>query len=187
MTRRTAGALQRRAVHGITDARIDVEDRAEFLGLFRRQPFVRDTGELIGIDVATESLFVVMIVREQHHAARREHHVVVQLLRQCRPQPMRVSIDALGGLPQIVGADDGGVAAGIAAAEPAFLQHGDVRHAVLLGHVIGGGEPMSAGADDDDVVEALRLGRAPLLRPILVTAQRLSGEACKREFQRRPS
>ena len=35
-----------------------------------------------------------------------------------------------------------------------------LRHAVLLGEVVGGGEPVAAGADDDGVVGGFRLGRA---------------------------
>ena len=177
MARGAAGALQRRAAHGIADAGIDVEDRAELLGLLRRQPFVGDAGEPIGVDMAAERLLVVQVVRQQHDAARREHHVVVEFLRQPRPQLVGVAIDALGGRPQVVRAHDGGVAAGVAAAEPALLQHGDVGDAVLLGHVIGGGEAVAAGADDDDVIGRLRLGRTPLLRPILVAAEGLGGEA----------
>ena len=37
-----------------------------------------------------------MVVREQHDAARREHHVVVELLRQRRPQLVGVAVDRLG-------------------------------------------------------------------------------------------
>ena len=42
---------------------------------------------------------------------------------------------------------------------------------------------MAAGADDDDVIGRLGLGRAPLLGPVLVAAQGLAREAGEREFQ----
>ena len=113
-------ALQGGADDGIADARIDVEDRAELLRLLGRQPFVGNAGKAIGVDVAFERLLVVMVVREQHDAARREHHVVVELLRQRRPEPVGVAVNALGGLPKVVRADDRRVAAGIAAASQPF-------------------------------------------------------------------
>ncbi len=50
--------------------------------------------------------------------------------------------------------------------------HRDIGDAVLLGEIIGGGEAMAAGADDDDVVFRLRLGIAPLRLPALVPAKR---------------
>src|SRR6185295_9477984 len=68
------------------------------------------------------------------------------------------------------------VAAGIAAAEPTLFQHGHVADTVLLGQVVGGGEPVAATADDDRVVAALRLGAAPGERPVFVTASRVAGE-----------
>ena len=51
----------------------------------------------------------------------------------------------------VVGADDRGVAADIAGAEPALFDHRYVGEAVLLCEVIGGGQSMTA-ADDDNIV-----------------------------------
>ena len=47
-----AAPLQRRADDRIADVARDVEDRAEGLGLFRRQPFVVDARQAIGVDMA---------------------------------------------------------------------------------------------------------------------------------------
>ena len=58
-------------------------------------------------------------------------------------------------LEQVVGADDGGVTAGVAAADPALLEHGDVGQAVLLGEVVGRAQAVAAAADDDGVVAGL--------------------------------
>ena len=66
--------------------------------------------------------------------------------------------------------------AGVAAAEPALLDHRDVGDAVLLGQVIRGGETVAAAADDDHVVLALRLRAAPRLLPVLVVATRVARE-----------
>ncbi|MNY61258.1 hypothetical protein D3C86_1979200 [compost metagenome] len=98
------------------------------------------------------------VVRQHHHAARRIHDVVIEILAQAFPkfQGMLVNIHAL--FIEIIGADDGGVAAGIAAAEPAFFHNGDIGNAVFLGKVIGRSEPMPAAADDDDIIILARLG-----------------------------
>jgi hypothetical protein len=58
----------------------------------------------------------------------------------------------------VVGAYHRGVAAGVAAADPAFFQHGHPGDAVILGQVIGRSQPMAAAADDDRIVGRLRLG-----------------------------
>src|SRR3954466_4626225 len=84
-------------------------------------------------------------------------------------------------VPQVVRAHDGGVAAGVAAAQPAALEHRDVADAVLLRQVIGGGEAVAAAADDDDVVRRLRLGRAPVRRPVGMAAPRLAQQRERRE------
>src|SRR3954467_337347 len=84
-------------------------------------------------------------------------------------------------VPQVVRAHNGGVAAGVAAAEPAALEYRDVADAVLLRQVIGGGEAVAAAADDDDVVGGLRIGRAPVRRPVCMAPQRLAQEGERRE------
>ena len=182
VARRAAAPLQRRADHRIARVARNVERRAECLGLFRRQPFIVDAVQPVGVDMALQHLDVVDIVREHHDAARRIHDVVVEILAEPVPQLHRVVVDAGALVVEIVGADDGGVAAGIAAAEPALLQHRDIGDAVLLGEVIGGGQPMAAGADDDDVVFLARLGRGPLLLPALVAAHRLARDGEYRIF-----
>src|SRR5277367_7204879 len=126
VTRRAAVALQSRSEHGIAEARVDAEDGAELLGLFGSEPFIRYAGEPIGIDVALERLLLVMVVREHHNAARGVHQIVIELLREGRPHPVRVAINAFGGFPEIVRANDRRVAPGVAAPQPAFLDDGDV-------------------------------------------------------------
>jgi hypothetical protein len=124
-----------------------------------------------------EDLRVMDIVRQHHHAARRIHHVVIEVLRQPVPQLQRVVIEPRTFVIEIVGADDGGVAAGVAAAEPALLDHCDIGDAVLLGQVIGGPQAVSAGADDDDIIVLARLRRRPLRGPALVAAEPLAGDS----------
>ena len=143
---------------------------------FRRQPFVVDAVQPVGMDVPLEHLHVVHGMRQHHHAARRIHDVVVELLAEPLPELQRMLVDRRALVPQIVRADDRRVAPGIAAAEPALLEHRDIGDAVLLGEVVGGRQPVAAAADDDDVIGRLRLGRTPLLRPVLVAGQRVAGK-----------
>ena len=110
-------------------------------------------------------------VIEVEHAALAHHRVVVEVLLQPLPQLHRPFVERLVAGQQVVRADDGGVAARIAGADVALLQHRHVGDAVLVREVIGGREPVPAAADDDDVVLGLRLGLAPGRRPAGVAAK----------------
>src|SRR3546814_12397504 len=82
---------------------------------------------------------------------------------------------------QIVGADDRGVAAGVATADPALFQHRHVAHAVDLGEIIGCAEPMAAAADDNGVIGRLGTCLPPLRLPALMMAQAVAKEDESRE------
>src|SRR5437588_10951712 len=84
------------------------------------------------------------------------------------------------GVEVIVRADDRRVASGVAAAQPAFFEHGDIGEAMLLGEVVRGREAMAATADDDRVVARLGRRATPGERPVLVIAQRITSEGEKR-------
>ena len=144
VARNAAAPLQRAAEHRIADVARDVERRAERLALLRRQPLVVDAIEPVGMDMALEHLDVVNGVREHHHAARREHHIVIELLRQAFPELQRVVVDRGAFVPEIVRADDRRVAPGVAAAEPALLQHRHIGDAVFFRQIVGGRQPMPA-------------------------------------------
>jgi hypothetical protein len=57
-----------------------VQWRAISFGLFRRQPFIIDAVEPVGINVPLKALHVMHIMREHHHTALRIHDVVIELL-----------------------------------------------------------------------------------------------------------
>jgi len=103
----------------------------------------------------------------------RQHHVEVELVAQVLPQSQRLLVEQRVAVDHVVGPDDRRVAAGIAAADIPFFDHPDAGDAVLLGKVVGGGQTMTAAADDHDVVSGLGLGIAPGARPAPVLAQRL--------------
>src|SRR3546814_9662636 len=91
----------------------------------------------------------------------RSHHVVVEILGEALPQLQCMLVERRRLVPQVVGAHDGGVAPGVAAAQPAALHHRDGADAVQLGQVIGSRQAVAAAADDDHVVARLRLGALP--------------------------
>ena len=123
--RGSAAPLQGRSEHRVADV-ADIQRRTEFLGLLGGQPFVVDAIGAVGVDVPLGRLLVMNRVREHHDAARGEHDVVVELLRQGLPHLQRVVVQRGAFVEQVVRADDGGVAAGVAAADPAFFHHRDV-------------------------------------------------------------
>ncbi len=117
------------------------------------------------------------IVCEIEHAPLTEHDIEVQLLAESLVELQRVLIERRAFVPQIVRANDGGVASRVAAAEPALLQHGHVPDAVLLGEVVRRRQPVAAAADDHHVVLGFWLGAAPRERPVLVVAESISNKA----------
>ena len=153
--RGAAATLQRGPEHRVADVAY-VQWRTEFLGLLRAQPLIVDAVGAIGMHVALDHLYVVYRVGQHHDPSRREHDVVVERLRQRFPQLQRMIVERGALIEQVVGADDGGVAAGVAAAYPAFLQHRDLTQPVVARQVIGRAQPVSAAADDDRVVSGLR-------------------------------
>ena len=170
-------ALQRRAQHRVARVRGDVDDRAECLDLLGRQPLAVDAVQPVGLDPADALAHVGQVVREVEHAALAEHQVDVELLVQALPQLERVLVQRAAFVPEIVGADDRGVAAGVAAPDPALLEDGDVRHPVVLRQVVRGGEPVPAAADDDRVVPRLGCRVAPEWLPALMVGQGVGQKA----------
>ncbi len=175
---RDAGApLQRRAEDRIARVGRRVDDRHHRLHLRRGEHLAVDAVQPVGVDAPLDVAHVLQRVSEVQHAALAEHHVEVEVLGEPLPELHRLLVQVRRLVPQVVGADDRRVAARVAAADPALLQHRDVGDAVLLGEVVRGREPVAAAADDDDVVLAPGLGIPPRGLPLLVVGPRVAGEA----------
>ena len=112
-------------------------------------------------------------MEEIEDAALRHHRVEIEILLEPLPQFKRPLVERIVADQEIVGADDGGVAPDIAGAEPAFFEHRHVGDAMHLGEIIGGGKPMPAAADNDDVIVFLGLRLAPGGCPVLVAGEGL--------------
>ena len=76
----------------------------------------------------------------------------------------------------VVGAHDLRVAAGIALADGAALEHGDVAHAMILREEVRGRESVPAAADDDRVIGLLERRLMQHARPLAMTVDRMPGE-----------
>src|SRR5260221_9444259 len=72
------------------------------------------------------------------------------------------------------------VAPGVAAAEPALLEHGDVGDTVVLGKIIGSGKAVAAGPHDDDFVFRFRRRVAPRALPASMAGERVANQAEER-------
>ncbi|MNN23296.1 hypothetical protein D3C81_1366890 [compost metagenome] len=127
--------------------------------------------EAVGADPTLGVTHVLQGVAQVVNAALGEHHVVVQVLGQALPQLHGVLVQVRRLVPQVVGTHDGGVTGGVAAAQVALLDHGNVGDAVLFGQVVGRGQAMAATADDNHVVDLFRGWRAPHALPVLVVAE----------------
>src|SRR3990172_3061628 len=70
-----------------------------------------------------------------------------------------VKLPAFGG--QVVRADDGGVATGATPPNVSLVEHRHPVDPVVLGQVIGRGQPVNSGADDHHVVASFEVMTAP--------------------------
>ena len=88
-------------------------------------------------------------------AARRIKEIEVKVGGQILPEPHRlvVELDALG--REVIGANDGGIAPGIATANVALLDDRHIGNAMVTRQVIGTGQAMTTCADDDHVIAGL--------------------------------
>ncbi len=78
---------------------------------------------------------------------------------------------------KVIAPHDRRVAPYVATAQVAFLEHRDIRHAVVFGEVIGRAQPMAAAADDHRVIFRLRLWIAPMRCPTAIAGQTFAQHA----------
>ena len=168
-----AAGLVEGAEDGVAGA-VDVDDRDQFFDAVGADVFGGHTLQHVGVDGAQVAAHLVVGLGQHQQAAGGEHDVVVQVLAEGFVQAAGLFVDRGGGVLQVVRADDGGVAPGVAAAEPAFFDDRDVGDAVVLAKVVGGGKAVAACADDDGVVGFLRQRRCPGPFPTLMVAEGLA-------------
>ena len=133
--------------------------------------------QAVGIHPPLDVAHLLQGVAEAHHPPRAEHDVEVEFLAQALPQLEREVIEARRFVAQVVGAHDGGVAAGVAAAQISLFDDRDIGDAVLAGEIVGRCQAVSAAAHDHRVIVRLRGRVAPGPRPVFVVATGVSEEA----------
>ena len=126
-----------------------------------------------GVAAAGVGVALDVGMEDVEDAALTDHGVVVDVLFQTFPQLHGKFVKRQVAGEQVVGADDGGVAANVAVAEPAFFNHRDAANVVVFGQVIGRGEAMAAAADDDHIVVRRGRGVAPGGLPALMAGEGL--------------
>ena len=131
---------------------VDVEKRIACYDLRGGQKIGIGPVQHHGIAAPDEGVALRVGVDQVENPALADHGVVVQVLFQPFPELEREFIEGLIPVEQVVGADDGGVAPHVAAADPALFQHGDARLLEFLGQIIGRGKAMPAAADDDVII-----------------------------------
>jgi len=136
-----------------------------------------DAERAVGLRALAQRDQIVAGMSKGDDPALRKHDVEIEITRKAFPKFEGVLVETRRLGPQVVGADNGGVAPRIAAAEPPLVKHQNVTDAVFLGKIIGRGEPVPSRADDNDVIDRLGLGATPNPRPGRVTGQAVSGKA----------
>ena len=126
------------------------------------------------VAASSDFLHVVHIVSKMQEPALGKHHVKVELCAQAFPEFQCVIVNGGGFVTEIVRTHDRCIAPGVAAAKPAFLEHGDIRYPALRGQIIGRRQAVTAAAHDDDVICGFRIRAAPCLRPIAMPGQSIS-------------
>ena len=168
-------SLQQSAGNGVVAVEIDEGD--DIFHLLGRQELGIDPVQVVCVAAAPDLVHLVLAVGQEHQTALREHQIEVELLAEPLPQPHGVLVESRRFIGEVVGADDRRVAAGVAAPDPALLQHSDIVDAVLPGEVVGGCKAVTAADDDDDVVAWPGRGIAPRRSPASVGAEAAPQEA----------
>ena len=130
MANGAAAPLQQAAAD--REARIvEIGEGDELAHALTVEQFRIDAGKPHGVAAPHIGVPLRVGVIDIEHAALADHAVVVQLLAQPFPLLQRMLVEERVRRQHIVGADDGGVAADIAGAEIALVDHGDIGDAVL--------------------------------------------------------
>ena len=174
VTRDAAAPLHGSALDRV--AAVDVQHRLEVLQLAERQHLRVHAVQADRVDGPAHDLQFVRAVGKAYLAALAQHDVVVQFAGEAFVKPERAVEELRAGKVEIVGADNLRVAAGIALADGAALEHCDVPHAVVFCEEIRRREPMPAATDDDRVVCLFERRAMQHAGPRAPAAERVPGE-----------
>ena len=157
--------MPQRAEYRVPRALADVNERGQPLDLSWIDHLGIDALDLVHLRAPAHRPQRGVAVRQGEMAALREHHVEVEVGSEPAVELDRAVVEPDPLWRQVVRAENRRVAARAARSQVALVQHGDVGYPVIGGQVIGGSQPVHAAADDDHVVGALQVTRAPGRRP----------------------
>ncbi|MNC38062.1 hypothetical protein D3C75_866520 [compost metagenome] len=139
--------------------RVQVQAGHQFADLLAVDHFRAATEVLVDLGALAEGAHGGVGVRQGELAALGIHDVEVELVRQVLEHAHRFCVKAHTLTGEVVGADNRGVACGVATAQVGLFQHGDVGDAVVLGQVVGDGQAVAAAANDHHVITRLEFAR----------------------------
>ena len=173
VTRRARTVLPQSPQNGVTRT-IDIDDRHQLLDPLRPDELGLHALQRIGMCRALIATDFVLGLCQHHHPARAVHDVIVQILAHRLVERARLFVDRCRRILQIVGADDRGIPARVAATQPAFFDDRHIGDPEVLAKVIGSRQTMPASTDDDDVIFFLRFRARPSAFPSAVISERFT-------------
>ena len=114
-----------------------------------------------GISTAYIGIALGIRVEQIQNTALTDHGVIVEVLLERLPEPHGEFIERDVAGQQVVRPDDGRVASDVSGPYIAFLDNGDICHAMQFGEVIGSGEPVATASNNDYIVDRFWSGIAP--------------------------
>ena len=106
-------------------------------------------------------------MRQRQLSPLRIHDVEINLVRQPLIKLYRLGVKANARGGEVIGANHRGITRRIAATQVGFLQHGNVRDAVILGEVIRGRHTMPPAADNHHVILRFEISGARQIGDLL--------------------
>src|SRR5258708_20184416 len=122
-------------------------------------PYFVSADDLAFHRVARHSIYLVLgglhlmlVVNERQPSSLGQHDVEIDLAGQSFVKAQRKVVERRAFWKHVVGTHIGGIASGVAAAEPPLLQHGAFLHSVLLCEIVPGCQSLTPAPNYDPTV-----------------------------------
>ena len=182
VTSDAAAWLPGSAQYGIARVGGAVEQGHPLLYLVGGEDLAVDAVQPVGVHAPLDIAHLLQRVAEVHHSPRAEHDVEIEFLAQALPQFEREVVETRRLVTQVIGAHDGRVAAGVAAAQVSLLDDRHIGDAVLFCQVVRRRQAVTATAHDHRVISLPGSGITPGPGPVFVVATGVSEQAQERVF-----
>jgi hypothetical protein len=159
VARDRARRVVERAEHRVADIVAEMHGRREPGNLGRADHLGIHAEMLVHLGAPAHRAQRGIGMGERQMPALRIHQVECELLGEAAEQRHRFRIEPHAVRRQVVRADDGGVARGVAAGQVALVEHRHPADSPVARQIVRGRQAVPAAADDDHVVAALQLRR----------------------------